>query len=331
MKLAIETSCLKSDSRFRGIGFYLTGLIRELSKNPSLQLIKFEHKLNQPADLIHYPGFNPFIRSLPLINSCPFIVTVHDLIPLKFPAQFPPGIKGRLNWLIQKNLLRLSRAIITDSYASKQDILRFTSVPGRKVHVVYLAPDPIFKPQPSAHNFNLPQKFVLYVGDVNYNKNLPSLAVTCLKLNYPLVVVGKQAVIKDYDRHHPENQALVEFQALVAANPGKIIPLGFVGNQDLVKIYNLATVYIQPSLAEGFGLPVLEAMACGCPVLSSRAGSLAEISGNAALQFTPKNLQRVWQSAALRQKLSQRGLIQAKRFSWAKAAAQTLKIYEQAI
>lgn len=331
MKIALEISCLKSDSRFRGIGFYLTGLMGEFSKNPSVQLIKFEHKLNQQADLIHYPGFNPFIISLSLINYLPYVITIHDLIPLKFPTQYPPGIKGKLSWLIQKNLLRFSRAIITDSYASKQDIIHFTAIPSRKIHVVYLAPNPIFKPIKPAKNLNLPKKFILYVGDVNYNKNLPFLTKICLKLNYPLVVVGKQAVNTDYDHQHPENQSLVEFQSLVNTNPGKIIPLGFVSNQDLVQIYNLATMYVQPSLAEGFGLPVLEAMASGCPVLSSRVGSLAEISGNADLKFTPENLIRCWQSAALRLKLSQRGLAQANRFSWAKATTQTLKIYEQAI
>ena len=297
----------------------------ELRKNPSVQLMKFEHKLEQSADLIHYPGVNPFILSVPLLNSLPFVVTIHDLIPLKFPIQYPPGIKGWLNWLIQKNLLRFSRAIITDSYASKQDILCFTALPAVKVHVVYLAPDLIFKPIQPSKNFNLPKKFVLYVGDVNYNKNLPFLAAACLKMNYPLVVVGKQAIQKNYDHQHPENQALVEFQALVAANPGKIIPLGFVSNQDLVQIYNSATLYVQPSLAEGFGLPVLEAMACGCPVLSSRVGSLAEIGGKADLKFSPENLTRCWQSTALRLKLSHQGIAQAKHFSWRKTAQETLK------
>lgn len=331
MKIALETSCLNSDSRFRGIGFYLTGLMGELSKNPSVQLIKFEHKLTERPDLIHYPGFNPFILSLPLINSLPYVITIHDLIPLKFPIQYPPGIKGQLNWILQKNLLRFSRAIITDSYTSKQDILRFSPVPAAKVHVIHLAPDPIFKPIKPTKNFDLPKKFVLYVGDVNYNKNLPFLAKICLKLNYPLVVVGKQAVNTDYDHQHPENQALVEFQSLVKSNPVKIIPLGFVSNQDLVQIYNLATMYVQPSLAEGFGLPVLEAMACGCPVLSSRSGSLAEIGGKADLKFTSENLTRCWQSAALRLKLSHQGIAQAKHFSWRKTARETLKIYEQAI
>lgn len=331
MKIALETSCLSSDSRHRGIGFYLTGLMGELSKISSLQLIKFEHKLNQSADLIHYPAFNPFLFSLPLTNPIPFIVTIHDLISLKFPGNYPPGIKGNLTWLIQKNLLRQAKAIITDSYASKKDILAFTCVPADKIHVIYLAPDPIFKPTKIIADLCLPKKFILYVGDVNYNKNLPLLSKTCLELNYPLVVVGKQAVNEQYDHQHPENKSLVEFQRLVKLNPSKIIPLGFVTPEKLVQIYNSATMYVQPSLAEGFGLPVLEAMACGCPVLSSRQGSLAEISGEADLTFNSKNLARCWQSPTLRLKLSRLGLIQAAKFSWIKTARETIKIYEQAI
>lgn len=328
MKVAINTACLTSASQFRGIGFYVQRLIAELVKNSSLQLIKFDKKIPLSADLIHYPGFNPFHFSLPLINRLPYVVTVHDLTPIKFPDQFPPGIKGKVRWLIQRLQLRSASAVITDSETSKQDIIKFTHISDAKIHVIYLAPDPVFKPQKIIKKFSLPDKFVLYVGDVNYNKNLPLLAKTCLELNYPLVVVGKQAIEKDFDRQHPENQDLVKFQTLVKANPQKIITLGFVKTEDLVAIYNLATVYCQISLTEGFGLPVLEAMACGCPVLTSRAGSLPEICGGADKEFSPENLKRCWQSPALRLKMSQLGLIQAAKFSWAKTAQETVKVYE---
>lgn len=328
MKIAINTACLNSASQFRGIGFYTQRLIAELVKNSSLQLIKFDKKIPLSADLIHYPGFNPFHFSLPLINRLPYVVTVHDLTPIKFPQAFPSGIKGKIRWLIQRLQLRSASAIITDSKFSKRDIIKFTHIAGTKIHVIYLAPDPVFKPLTPTKKFGLPDKFVLYVGDVNYNKNLPFLVKTCLELDYPLVVVGKQAIDKNFDKTHPENQDLVKFQDLVNANPKKIITLGFVATKDLVEIYNLATIYCQISLAEGFGLPVLEAMACGCPVLTSRTGSLPEICEGADLEFSPENLKRCWQSAALRLKLSQLGLIQAAKFSWAKTAKETIKVYE---
>ena len=177
---------------------------------------------------------------------------------------------------------------------------------------------------------------MLFVGDLNYNKNTPLLTQTCLKLNFPLVVVGKQAVTEDFDKKHPETQDLVQFQTLAKDNPQKIIRLGFVPTKDLVGLYNLATCYAQPSLAEGFGLPILEAMACGCPVITSRSSSLVEIAGQAALLVNPaspiqleKALKSMWQKPKLRQKLSNLGLERNKKFSWAKTALNTLKVYEQ--
>jgi len=328
VKIAINTASLVSASRNRGIGFYTSRLIAELATNPSLQLIKFEKKIPPGVDLVHYPGFNPFQFSFPLINTLPFLVTIHDLIPLKFPAHFPPGIKGKLRWLIQRGLLLSSAGIITDSKSSQKDILDLTEVSKEKVHVVYLAADKVFKPIKPINKFSLPDKFVLYVGDVNYNKNLPELIQACLANNYPLVLVGKQIVAKNYDHNHPENQALVKVQSLIQANPKKIIALGFVPTQDLVMLYNLATVYVQPSLAEGFGLPVLEAMACGCPVLTSQAGSLPEICQGADIKFSSKNLKRCWQSPSLRLKMSKKGITQSAKFSWQKTAQETIKVYE---
>ena len=338
MKIGINVNCLNSASQFRGIGFYTRRLIAELEKIPSVQLIKFDQKLSEPVDLIHYPGFNPFHFSLPLINHYPYVVTVHDLTPLKFPDRFPPGIKGKVRWLLQKKQLQSARALITDSEASKKDIVKFVDISAGKVHVVYLAADKIFKTKKSANKFSLPDKFVLYVGDVNYNKNLPLLAQTCLSLNFPLVVVGKQAIDKNFNRNHPENQDLIKFQALAAANPQKIITLGYVKTEDLVAIYNLATVFAQPSLAEGFGLPVLEAFACGCPVITSSNTSLAEISGQAALLINPRDqsqlayaLKSLWLNPNLRTKYTHLGQAQIKQFSWEVTAQNTIKIYDQVL
>ena len=328
MKIVINTASLSSASQNRGIGFYTSRLITELQTNPSLQLIKFEKKIPPGVDLVHYPGFNPFQFSFPLINTLPFLVTIHDLIPLKFPAHFPPGIKGKLRWLIQRGLLLSAVGIITDSKSSQKDILALTEISPEKIHVIYLAADKIFQLQKPINKFSLPNKFVLYVGDVNYNKNLPFLIEVCLNNNYPLVLVGKQLVEKNYDPHHLENQDLIKVQSLIKANPNKIIPLGFLPTQDLVMLYNLTTVYVQPSLAEGFGLPVLEAMACGCPVLIGPADSLSEIAGPAAGEFNQTNLKLYWQSANLRLKMSKQGLIQAAKFSWAQTAKETIKVYE---
>ena len=347
MRVALNTSSLKSGHQHRGLGFYTRRLfseLEEITKSKSeIQLIKFDQKQPRKSDIIHYPAFTLFQPQKNITFKNKIIFTVHDLIPLKFPKRFPLGFKAKLAWFIQKNNLKKASTIITDSKASKIDIIRFTKLKPDKIKVIYLAADKIFKPIKNKtwlanikSRYQLPNKFILYVGDLNYNKNTPLLTQTCLKLNYPLVVVGKQAVSEDFHKNHPETQDLVQFQTLAKNNPKKIIRLGFVPTKDLVGLYNLATCYAQPSLAEGFGLPILEAMACGCPVITSRTSSLREIAGQATLLVNPassvqliKALKLMWQKPAIRQKLSKLGLERNKQFSWQKTAKQTYNVYEK--
>jgi len=329
MRLALDLSSLTSGHRVRGLGFYTQRLKTELEKIFSLELFGFDQQPAQTVDLVHYPAFTLFTLP-PRKPICPFVVTVHDLIPLKYPQQYPLGIKGRVFWTLQKLYLQKAAMIITDSQASKKDIVCLTHIPAEKIEVIYLAAGEEFKPLSNpALKLSLPKKFVLYVGDANYNKNLIHLANTCLNLGFPLVLAGKQITETDYDHQHPETKDLVELQTLIKANPNKIFPLGFVSTSDLVFLYNLATAYVQPSLDEGFGLPALEAMASGCPVLTSRAGSLPEICQGTDREFNSQNLKRVWQSPTLRLKMSKQGLAQAKKFSWQKTAQQTFKVYEK--
>lgn len=339
MRLGLEISSLSSGHQHRGLGFYTLRLKQALSLR--YNLTEFTGKPPKDLGLVHYPSFTLFTLP-PKKSEIPFVVTVHDLIPLDFPQHFPPGIKGRLIWQLQKSWLKQASAIITDSQASKNAIIKHTGINSQNIHVIYLAADPVFKPlvdknllQQIKHKYHLPEKFVLYVGDLNWNKNILALTQACLQLKYPLVAVGKQAVNYDYDHRHPENQDLASFQQLAKKHPRQIICPGFVLTKDLVSIYNLATCYAQPSRAEGFGLPVLEAMASGCPVITSKTTSLAEISGQAALLINPNKktelsstLQQCWQSTTLRIKLSKLGLSQVKQFSWQKTAGKTYEVYQ---
>lgn len=322
MRVSLDTGAITSLDQNRGIGVYAEQLKQRLPK--------FVEIISDRPDLIHSLVFKLFsLRPWP--KGAPVVVTIHDLIPLKYPKAYPPGIRGRLKWWWQRRQLKQAAAIITDSNASRHDIAKFTGINPDKIWVVYLAADEIYKQTRVENKYQLPKKFVLYVGDLNWNKNVVSLTKICLKLGYPLVVVGRQAVETGYDYAHPETTELVKFQHLAKVYSNGIIRLGVVPPNDLVGIYNLATVYVQPSRDEGFGLPVLEAMACGCPVLSSVAGSLPEITGKAALIFNRANLKQVWQNKNLRQRLSQPGLVQAKKFSWQKTVRETVEVYEKII
>ncbi|TEU02167.1 glycosyltransferase family 1 protein, partial [Candidatus Woesebacteria bacterium] len=172
--------------------------------------------------------------------------------------------------------------------------MRFLGIPQEKIHVVHEAPRKIFKKLETGDwkleikkRYGLPNRFVLYVGDVNYNKNILGLAEACKIAKTPLVIVGKQAANEKVDLSHPENQLFAEFLEKYGKDSG-ILRLGFVPDEDLVAIYNSAVVYCQPSFYEGFGLPVLEAMACGTPVVAAKTQALVEMADKAAFFTDPK-------------------------------------------
>jgi len=345
MKVAFDISPLKSGHQFRGVGNYTKNLFDSLA---SLRISNFsveplaEDKIPSDVDVVHYPYFDLFSLSLPFIKSKPTVVTIHDVIPLIFPKYFPAGLRGRIKYLIQKKSLASCSAAITDSEVSKKDIIKYLDFPAEKIHVVHLAPGSEFKrlkltkEDDLRKKYQLPEKFVLYVGDINWNKNVPGLVRACDNLDVSLIIVGRQAAQKADNVNHIENQDLVWLQKQAEGNR-RIVLMGFVSGGELAKIYNLASVYCQPSFYEGFGLPVLEAMACGCPVVASQGGSLPEISGGAALEFDHQNtedglirsLEKVMSNKAFREKLINRGLVWVKKFSWSKTALATYQVYDQ--
>lgn len=346
MEVAIDVSPLTKGNflqhRVRGTGFYLENLKKSLLKYyPENSYIFFQRgeKLSNNVDLIHYPYFEPFFLTLPILQSKKRIVTVHDLIPLVFPKSFPPGIKGNIRWQLQKMALKKSECIITDSKASKQDIVKFTGIKEEKIKVVYLAAGEnfrIIKKSKSAIK-NLPAKFALYVGDATWNKNLVRLVEAINKLQIPLVMVGKVLIDVDYDKINPWNSDLAKVQNMISNNKN-IISTGFVSEEDLISLYNMASVFVMPSIYEGFGLPILEAMACGCPVVTTKEGSISEIAGNAVLYVDAydtndiaNGIRKVFFNDDLQNQLSEKGLEQAKKFSWEKTAKETLEVYKEAV
>lgn len=354
IKVAIDNSPVKTGHKVRGVGMYTQRLVETLqrmeeSENQRIRIDLFDFKTGNwkletgNYDIVHYPYFDLFFLTLPLRKMAKTVVTIHDVIPLVFPEHYPPGIKGKIKFLIQKFSLQSTSAVITDSQNSKNDIFNYLNYPKDKIHVVYLASGEAFKnleigtwKLEITKRYSLPDQFVLYVGDVNWNKNILGLVKACKKIQVPLVLVGKQAVQEDFDRQHIENQSFVQLIERYGKD-SEVRRIGFVPEEELVKIYNLATVYCQPSFYEGFGLPVLEAMACGCPVVAAKVASLPEICGQAAILVDPKDyngiakgIEKVIQDEKTRETLIKKGLIQAKKFSWRKTALETLKVYREA-
>ena len=326
MKIAIDISPLEKSSllahRVRGTGFYIDNLKKSLLKYfPQNKYIFFTRGENLPKDinLVHYTYFEPFFLSLPVIKAQKTVVTVHDLTPLVFKKFFPAGIKGNFKWQIQKLGLKTANAVITDSESSKKDIIKYTGLPSSRVNVVYLAAGEEFKRIKNIKNkYNLPEKFVLYVGDVTWNKNLPRLIEAVKKINVSFVMIGSAIMQKNFDRSNPWNQDLSKILKLTEDDK-KIIKLGFVSQEDLVAIYNLSTVFAMPSLYEGFGLPIQEI-----------AGEAAYYVNAYDVDDIANGIGELFFSQKLQQELSEKGLIQAKKFSWKKTAEETIGVYEQA-
>jgi glycosyltransferase involved in cell wall biosynthesis len=351
MRIAFDISPLESGHKVRGIGFYTRNLAIELKKvikktDWSFNEINMNAGKKQSVayDLIHYPYFDLFFISLPLFRSTKLVVTIHDIIPLLYPEYYPPGIKGKIRFQIQKFLLKKIDAVITDTKASKKDIVKYLGYPEDKIYPIYLGTDRKFNkiPNPKRYNqlrkkYNLPNKFVLYVGDVNYNKNLVRLAEACKIIDTTLVIVGRQAVIEEFDKQHPEMKMWTEFLSKYKSDP-YIKRLGFVNDDELVELYNCASVYCQPSLYEGFGLPVLEAMACGCPVVCAKTPALEEIAGDAALYANPycssdiaSKLSNILEGLKIKNALIDKGYKNLQRFSWEKCARETLDLYRKVL
>ena len=346
MKIAIDVSPLQSGHKIRGVGFYLSYLKEALLKYYSENdYLFFERKedIDDSVELVHYPYFDPFFLTLPFTKKHKTVVTVHDLTPLIFPKHFPAGIKGNFRWQVQRFNLRKVNGIITDSHASKKDIERIVGVSSDTVSVVYLAAGEEFREVRSEkfdvrslmEKYKLPERFVLYVGDVTWNKNLPRLLQAIKELNLPLVMVGKSLVSKNYDTANVWNTDLVAVQKMAKENHNVHL-LGFVPTEDLVGLYNLATVFVFPSIYEGFGLPIVEAMQSGCPTIISKEGCMPEVGGDAAYYFDGyntdslvKSIHAVFHSEKLQKELTKKGLAQAKKFSWEMTAEKTIAAYKK--
>ncbi|HEX77693.1 MAG TPA: glycosyltransferase family 4 protein [Dehalococcoidia bacterium] len=283
-------------------------------------------------DLVHDPA-GPGL----LLFDVPFkrVETIYDLTPLLFPETHNRGyvLAHKLLYPRVKNLDK----VITISENSKRDIMEHLKVPHEKIRVVYGAADERFQPLEEKEvaevkrKYSLDFPFVLSVAVLEPRKNLPTLIKSFHKLKnqglqHRLVIGGGRGWKYKNIFRTVEGLGLDK----------EVIFLGYVPGEDLPKLYNAADLFVFPSIYEGFGLPPLEAMACGCPVITSNASSLPEVVGDAGIMVDPYDVDgwteamgEVLSNKGLRRDMRERGLERAKLFSWEKTAKETLRVYEE--
>jgi len=277
------------------------------------------------ASLYHSPYY-----LMPYFPRVPTVLTVYDVIPLRFPEH--STARARLLFrLTTKLALHASEHVIAISEATKQDYVRFFGVQPERITAIPLAVSDRFRPRPEEEveslrrKYDMPERFFLYLGSNKPHKNLVRLVEAWSRVTadeVALVVAG--AWIPQY----PEPKQAAERLGV------PVRWLGPVPESDLPALYSAAEAFVFPSLYEGFGLPVLEAMACGVPVACSNTSSLPEVAGGAALYFDPEDLGsisgtllRLLLDAELRARLRDRGMEQARGFSWNRTAEKTLEVY----
>lgn len=287
------------------------------------------------ADLLHAMAFVG-----PLASPCPLVVTVYDLTPVLFPDAFNRVNRTYLTTMIGVSARRAQR-VIAISQSTKRDLVRLMGVPAERVDVVYPGLEPGIAPVTDAaalaafrERHHLPEHFVLFVGTLEPRKNVANLvrAYGLLRQRgvrtHALVLAGSkgwryESVFAGIDK---------------SGAAESIIMPGYVPRDELSMWYSAADAFIYPSLYEGFGLPVLEAMACGAPTITSNVSSLPEVAGDACLLVEPEDvddiadaLQRVLTDAGLRRDMAQRGMAQAATFTRDKMARATLSVYNRTL
>ncbi|WP_369594570.1 glycosyltransferase family 4 protein [Lysinibacillus pakistanensis] len=312
-------------------------VIRRLMKHNVLYnfpIDLFEEKLNRSNSVFHATNF----IMLPTRHAKQ-VVTIHDLAFMKFPDVVERNIyEYMMRWVPYS--IEVADHIIADSFNTKKDILELFDIPKEKITVVHLAADAKFEKQTYEQitlvreKYNLPANYLLYLGTLEPKKNLVTLidVYALLKQRYnvkeKLVIVGAKGW-----KFNPIFYKVKELNL-----EQDIIFMGYIADEDLASIYSGASVFTFPSLYEGFGIPLLEAMQCEVPVVASNTSCIPEIVGEAALLVNPYDIElwaekiyQVISSPILQMDLISKGKQQASKFSWEKVALDTLKVYKKVV
>lgn len=288
--------------------------------------------------LWHAPHYNiPFLKP----NYVKLVVTVHDLIHWVFKNQFYSKLQQQYVSVMMRRVVQTSDHIIAVSNKTRDDLIQYFKADGKKISVIYEAARPIFKKIEDASRIKqarerhgIPEKYFLFVGSLKPHKNILWLTRVFKRLRREgkirafLVLAGKK------DRVYPAG-----YEELSRLQDGDgILHRPFIYDDDLVALYNGTLSLVHPSLYEGFGLTLLEAMKCGTPVIASRVASIPEVTGDAAILFDSmdelqleKALVQMESHETLRSRYIEKGFVQAAKFNWDQTAEQTAEVYERVL
>ncbi len=298
------------------------------------EFVLFGEKIRRTGcQLFHTPHY-----TTPLAPGIPTVVTVHDLIHLRFPGYFNAFQRTYARLMIG-HAVRTSRAIITDSEATRKDLVEMVGAPEARISVIPLGVDSVFKPSEAAAvkdvrlRYQLPDRYVVFLGNPKPHKGID-------------VLIHAMSLIanKDKDLHlaivggSEHDQKTISAMAASVQLEERVRHLRHVPEGDLPAVISGARMLVMPSRWEGFGLPVLEAMACGTPVVSTRAGSLPEVAGSAAVMVEPENagelaeaILNVERDPNLRARLQADGVVRSKQFRWERTVVETMKVYRSVL
>ncbi len=295
----------------------------------------------QGIEVAHVPYFAP-----PLRPTCPTVVTIHDLIPLRLP-EYAASRRARLYMRLVSRAAREATLILTDSYASARDIQELLRIPLERIRVIYLAVDrdgPVaYQPlsdeasRPLRQRLGLSRPYLLYLGGFDRRKRVPELLrafadAERILSDVDLVIAG-QLPAQD-SAFAPDPRPLAHDLGIEA----RVRFVGWVPEEDKPALLSSARAFLFPSVYEGFGLPVLEALACGTPAIVASGSCLEEIAGDGALVIPPddenalaRTMIQIAHDDLLRRELAEAGLVQARTFSWARTAQETMSAYREAL
>ena len=313
-------------------------------------LARLWHRLNLPLPVELLIGAQDLFHATdfvlpPTFRSTRTLLTVHDLSFVRDPDSATPGLRRYLNDVVPRSVAKAYH-VLADSRATQDDLIELYGTPADKITVLYSGVDPRFTPEPGRgeeerirRRYKLGhQPFILSLGTLQPRKNYGRLIAAFARVadvsrwtdsrpvNHNLVIVGKQGWLFD---------SIKADVARLGVRTRVIFP-GYADDQDLPALYRAADLFVFPSLYEGFGLPPLEALACGTPVITSNVSSLPEVVGDAGLTVDPTDIYiladamgRMLQDTQLRQQMIERGLARASEFTWLRAARQLRQVYQQ--